>query len=83
MENLIEQLASANANLANANLELQKENRELRANLETVLCKLAEYESVSYQINAPCRNGKGSGPKRATTQPAPSSPQGFSPVDKT
>ena len=37
---------------------------------------------AKFEINAPMRNGKGSGPKRATTQPAPSSPQGSSPVDK-
>lgn len=38
---------------------------------------------TKFEINAPCRIGKGSGPKRATTQPAPSSPQGSLPADKT
>lgn len=43
--------------------------------------RLIEAES-KIPINAPCRIGKGSGPKRATTQPVPSSLPGSSPVDR-
>lgn len=44
--------------------------------------QLREAES-RIPINAPCRTGKGGGPKRATTPPAPANPQDSSPVDRT
>lgn len=44
MDNLIEMLASANANMSNAYLQLQKENRELKEELNAVKAKLAIYE---------------------------------------
>lgn len=64
MEKTIEILATTNANLSNAYIQLQKQYGALFEELQSTKAKLAEYETR--RINAPIRSGNGGGPKRAT-----------------
>ena len=55
MDNLIEILANANANMQNAYLQIQKENQGLKEELQAAKAKLAIYEqqlATMQQMNA-------------------------------